>query len=104
MAMTCPVDGTELKMSERQGVEIDYCPQCSGGLGRPRRTGQIIDRSEQVVDRERESEPARAYDAPGDYERPRDSYPSRDYDDDDDRRHRGRKRKGWLGEMFEFGD
>ena len=28
--MNCPVDGTELRISERQGIEIDYCPQCRG--------------------------------------------------------------------------
>ena len=28
--MNCPVDGTQLLMSERQGIEIDYCPQCRG--------------------------------------------------------------------------
>lgn len=28
--MKCPVDGTELLMTERQGVEIDYCPKCRG--------------------------------------------------------------------------
>lgn len=28
--MKCPIDGTELKMSERQGIEIDYCPKCRG--------------------------------------------------------------------------
>jgi Zn-finger nucleic acid-binding protein len=22
--MNCPIDGTELRMSERQGIEIDY--------------------------------------------------------------------------------
>ena len=26
----CPVDQTPLVMSERQGVEIDYCPSCRG--------------------------------------------------------------------------
>lgn len=26
----CPVDQTKLVMSERQGVEIDYCPTCRG--------------------------------------------------------------------------
>jgi len=29
-AMTCPVDGTTLVMSERSGIEIDYCPSCRG--------------------------------------------------------------------------
>jgi len=29
-AMTCPVCRVPLAMSERQGIEIDYCPQCRG--------------------------------------------------------------------------
>lgn len=28
--MNCPVCNVALVMSERQGVEIDYCPQCRG--------------------------------------------------------------------------
>ena len=28
--MQCPVDGTTLLLSERQNIEIDYCPQCRG--------------------------------------------------------------------------
>ncbi|HLP22862.1 MAG TPA: zf-TFIIB domain-containing protein [Microbacteriaceae bacterium] len=28
--MHCPTDGSTLVMSERSGVEIDYCPQCRG--------------------------------------------------------------------------
>ena len=28
--MDCPVDGTTLVMSERSGIEIDYCPSCRG--------------------------------------------------------------------------
>ncbi|WP_134726444.1 zf-TFIIB domain-containing protein [Paracoccus luteus] len=28
--MQCPVDGETLVMSERSGVEIDYCPKCRG--------------------------------------------------------------------------
>ncbi len=28
--MQCPIDGTQLVMTDRQGVEIDYCPQCCG--------------------------------------------------------------------------
>ena len=28
--MACPVDGTTLVMSERSGIEIDYCPSCRG--------------------------------------------------------------------------
>ena len=28
--MKCPVDGSDLVMTERQGIEIDYCPKCRG--------------------------------------------------------------------------
>jgi Zn-finger nucleic acid-binding protein len=28
--MKCPRDGTTLVMKDRQGVEIDYCPNCRG--------------------------------------------------------------------------
>ncbi len=28
--MKCPNDETTLQMTERQGVEIDYCPECRG--------------------------------------------------------------------------
>ena len=28
--MQCPIDQTELVKTERQGVEIDYCPTCRG--------------------------------------------------------------------------
>lgn len=28
--MQCPIDQTTLAMTERQGIEIDYCPSCRG--------------------------------------------------------------------------
>ena len=28
--MKCPTDGSILTMSERHGIEIDYCPSCRG--------------------------------------------------------------------------
>ena len=28
--MKCPVDDTTLAISDRQGIEIDYCPECRG--------------------------------------------------------------------------
>ena len=28
--MKCPIDETNLQMTERQGIEIDYCPKCRG--------------------------------------------------------------------------
>lgn len=26
--MKCPIDNTTLAISERQGIEVDYCPEC----------------------------------------------------------------------------
>jgi len=28
--MKCPIDGATLVISDRSGVEIDYCPECRG--------------------------------------------------------------------------
>jgi Zn-finger nucleic acid-binding protein len=86
--MNCPVDGTTLQMSERQGVEIDYCPQCRGVWLDRGELDKIIDRTE--------SERADAY-----------SYRRHDDDDDyDDRDRFGQKRKkrGFLSELFERDD
>ncbi len=44
--MKCPVDGTELKMSDRQGIEIDYCPKCRGVWLDRGELDKIIERSE----------------------------------------------------------
>ncbi|HJO66266.1 MAG TPA: zf-TFIIB domain-containing protein, partial [Sphingomonas sanguinis] len=30
IGLQCPVCRVDLLMSERQGIEIDYCPQCRG--------------------------------------------------------------------------
>ena len=44
-AMRCPVDGSPLAMSDRQGIEIDYCPTCRGVWLDRGELDKIIDRS-----------------------------------------------------------
>jgi Zn-finger nucleic acid-binding protein len=44
--MACPVDGTTLVMSERQSIEIDYCPTCRGVWLDRGELDKIIERSE----------------------------------------------------------
>ena len=100
-SMNCPIDGATLMMSERKGVEIDFCPQCRGiwlDRGELDKLLAAADRYDDDDDddrREREYRPA--------YEE------RRDYDDRPfggggyDPRRRKRK-KGFLSEMFEFGD
>ncbi len=43
--MQCPTDGTTLTMSERSGIEIDYCPTCRGVWLDRGELDKIIDRS-----------------------------------------------------------
>ena len=43
--MKCPIDGTELVMTDRSGVEIDYCPQCRGVWLDRGELDKIIERS-----------------------------------------------------------
>lgn len=45
--MNCPVDGTELRITDRQGIEIDYCPQCRGIWLDRGELDKILDRSAQ---------------------------------------------------------
>lgn len=43
--MNCPVCNVALTMTERQGVEIDYCPKCRGVWLDRGELDKIIDRS-----------------------------------------------------------
>ncbi len=44
-SMPCPVCAVPLVMSDRQGVEIDYCPQCRGVWLDRGELDKIIERS-----------------------------------------------------------
>ncbi len=94
--MNCPVDNTPLVMSERSGIEIDYCPQCRGVWLDRGELDKIIERSA-GGDRppERRDEQPR-YEA----ERPRQPEPR--YEDRDYRHQKPRKRESFLGELFDF--
>lgn len=91
--MDCPVCKTELRITDRQGIEIDHCPQCRGVWLDRGELDKLIDRTLGA------SGPA----AEGMAARPR---PHRRDDDDDDRRYsrdpRHRRRKSLLGELFDF--
>ena len=47
--MQCPVDQTVLQMTDRQGVEIDYCPQCRGVWLDRGELDKIIEKSDQAA-------------------------------------------------------
>jgi Zn-finger nucleic acid-binding protein len=122
--MLCPTCKVELKLADRQGIEIDYCPQCRGVWLDRGELDKIVERSltaapvgrltaPTYADQERAA--ARGW---GDDYRPDDYCPDdyrqgddrqarargyRDDDDDDyDRRTGRRRRRGWLGELLDF--
>ena len=47
--MKCPTDDTLLVMSDRSGIEIDYCPQCRGVWLDRGELDKIIDRASSVA-------------------------------------------------------
>jgi uncharacterized protein len=80
--MNCPTCKIELKMADRQGVEIDYCPQCRGVWLDRGELDKIIERSAQT------GTPARETPEP--------------YRGDEQRRPYHSKKKSFLGDMFDF--
>ncbi|MCU0710889.1 MAG: zf-TFIIB domain-containing protein [Pirellula sp.] len=130
--MFCPVcSQTTLLMTERQGVEIDYCPKCRGvWLDRgeldklialsgpnedhspnrgdsPRPARSPYDRNQGPGDRRNEGEyrPQADYRPQAEYrpevERP---YPSERerYENRHPEYHKPKKRESWLGELFDW--
>ena len=78
--MNCPLDGTELKMADRSGVEIDYCPKCRGVW---------LDRGEldKVIER------SGAFDESYEYAKKHDPRPEK---------HPKKKPKSFLKDLLEF--
>ncbi|MEK0165268.1 zf-TFIIB domain-containing protein [Phaeobacter sp. JH20_36] len=88
--MQCPIDGAQLVMTDRAGVEIDYCPQCRGVW---------LDRGELDKIIERSSQPA-----PQPQPRQQDSYRPEKRDSDrhySEKRYK-KKRGGFLEDLFDF--
>ena len=96
--MKCPIDNTELVMSERQGIEIDYCPTCRGVWLDRGELDKIIERS--APQSAPAYQPAPAYRAP-----PPRHEPSRYHDDrhhDGEHHYRKKRRESFLGDLFDF--
>lgn len=120
--MLCPIDQTVLVMTERKGVEIDYCPTCRGVWLDRGELDKIIDASDATpltpppptsypVDygsapQTGYHEPRYADDDRYRDDRRRDDRHERGYDerrDGYDPRYRKRKKKeSWLEDLFDF--
>lgn len=93
--MKCPhCTDVTLVMSDRQGVEIDYCPQCRGVWLDRGELDKLIERSLAATAPAQARAPAAAP-QPAPARRP-------DFVDSDFQRYGyGRKRKSWLSEIFD---
>ena len=99
-AMQCPVCHVALAMSDRQGIEIDYCPQCRGVW---------LDRGEldKIIERSGESAPPPPPAAPQQPAPPPYSAPGQSQWDQERGGQGGygkpyyKKRKHWLSEIFD---
>ena len=95
--MLCPTCRVGLVMSERQGVEIDYCPQCRGVWLDRGELDKIIERSATEAPR------AQMAQEPGPDPRGFRQNRRRDNDDDDDDNWGGGGRRGgFLSDFFDF--
>ena len=104
--MRCPVDNETLVMSDRHGVEIDYCPKCRGVWLDRGELDKIVERAAGAEAPVALREPGRAPAQPAAQtyaEAPRREEPRRRRDDDDDDYHRPRKRReSFLSDIFDF--
>jgi uncharacterized protein len=96
-AMLCPTDRTALVMSDRQGIEIDYCPTCRGIWLDRGELDKILERSAA------DTAPPPLPRAEGTRQEP---YPLRnrysdDYDDDYRRGGYRKRKKSFLSELFD---
>jgi Zn-finger nucleic acid-binding protein len=94
--MKCPIcSDTNLVMTDRQGIEIDYCPACRGVWLDRGELDKLIERSAGAAAAAAPQPAVMTMPAP-----PR----QKDWDDDDDHK-RGypyKKKKSLLGELFDF--
>ena len=91
-AMQCPVCRVPLAMSDRQGIEIDYCPQCRGVWLDRGELDKIVERSASQA----APAPAPAPSSP----QPMGGY-GHSYGSDHGHHRKPHKRKSWLEDIFD---
>jgi Zn-finger nucleic acid-binding protein len=89
--MQCPIDKVDLVMTERSGIEVDYCPKCRGVWLDRGELDKIIERAGSapaIQPEERRGGDQR-------YEQRGERYESRD-------KPYHKKRKSFLDDIFDF--
>ncbi len=98
--MNCPLDGTELVMTDRSGVEIDYCPKCRGVWLDRGELDKIIERGAVTV------APTPGISQDRDRRLDDDDYRQGDYRDmgrhGGSKPYRRKRKESFLSELFDF--
>lgn len=91
--MNCPVDGRELLLTHREGIELDYCPECRGIWFDRGELDKVIERTNLQLtaasaprDRSEKSEKSEKYAKDDKYEKPK-----------------KKKASSFLSDLLEFG-
>lgn len=116
--MKCPIDNTTLQLTAREGIEIDYCPECRGVWLDRGELDKIIERSLPQSQGTREYDRGARTEGPvqqhayyRDDENEHDQHGSHGRYDEHDQRgghydERGfqkrRKKENFLGDLFDF--
>ncbi len=92
--MKCPVcKETALVMADRQGIEIDYCPDCRGVWLDRGELDKIIERATATTSTPGQSRDDRAT---------RERHDTRSYGEGHYGYYGKKKKRGFLGELFDF--
>ena len=92
--MNCPIDGEVLLITERKGIEIDYCPTCRGVWLDRGELDKMIDAADRTSGSDRSDDSHRR------------ETPRRDERSDDEKSYKQPKKKkpsSFLSELFELG-
>lgn len=105
--MKCPNDSATLVMSERNGIEIDYCPECRGVWLDRGELDKIIDRAGSAPAAAQAAPPsAPPVSAAPQYVQPAPQYDPRydsapGYGYGGNQPYRRKKKENWLSELFD---
>lgn len=101
--MQCPNDQATLLMTERQGIEIDYCPTCRGVWLDKGELDKLISNSEGAPTAPTPAPAQTFHTAPQQYQQqPRYSDEPRQYNDDHGNYKKKHKKESFLGDIFDF--
>ena len=85
--MACPIDGAALVMSERQGIEIDYCPTCRGVWLDRGELDKLLERAGQTAAPQAQA--------------PQQAHPQQSYPQHGQPKPYYKHKKSWLSDIFD---